>query len=68
MSLAWEVTNEDIVEALKQNCSAHEESDVLEVRSYLDEDRVQKAILHSDDIEIQCDYAQEEILKQIREQ
>jgi len=68
MSLAWEVTDEDIAEALAETCKPNGEEEVKEVRTYLDLDRVEKAALYGDSIEKQAEYASVDIFEQIREQ
>ena len=67
-SIAWEVTDEDIAMALQENCLPNGENDIAEVRSFLDLKRVEQSALEGDSIEEQSDYAQEDILSQIREQ
>jgi len=68
LGLEWEVTDEDIAQALQENCSPNGENDILEVREFLDFERVANAALYGDTIEEQFNYAQANILEQIRAQ
>jgi len=66
MALAWEVTEEDIQEALSELGLNSDDSSIEEVKTYLDRDVVEKAALYGSSMEDQIKYAAESISAQIK--
>lgn len=65
MSNAWEVTPEDVMQALDNLQIPYDEDKVDEVLDLLDLDRVEKEALRGDDMNEQTEYALREIEDQI---
>lgn len=65
MSLAWEVTNEDIETALDALGLNSSEGSVESARESLDEGAVERAALRSTDFDEQCQFALDEIKSQL---
>lgn len=64
MSLAFEITEEDIKNVLSRNKSGGDPQLIL---PYLDMGAVEKAALYGDDIDDQTEYAYQEIERQLHE-
>jgi len=68
MGLAFEVTHEDIANVLNDKHKRHAtESEIQDAYDSLDMDKVEKAALYGDELDIQTQYAYEEIRKQLSE-
>jgi hypothetical protein len=68
MSLAWEVTEEDVEIVLKRNRVQVSNSTLSEWHSSLDCDKIEKVVLSCVDFDAQCDAALNEIEEQLKEQ
>lgn len=65
MSLAFEITEEDIENVFCNNC-IHTTRDLKEILKLLDLKAVEKAALYGNDLETQTNYAYDEIGRQLK--
>lgn len=67
MSLAWEVTEEDVVAVLKRNGVRKSRGEITKIHDNLDHDKVEAVVLRSTDFDEQCEDSLDEIERQLKE-
>lgn len=66
MSMAWEVTVEDVEIVLERNGIIKTEEEISEIHDGLDCDEVEDVVLSYTDFDEQCDAALDEIERQLK--
>lgn len=67
MSMAWEVTDEDIETVLERLGASHGPEHIEEARDALDCEAVEKAALYGNSMNEQIEYAYDEMAAQFKE-